>query len=472
MPYTHRKEGNKNCVYKKDGGAKVGCTKGDVKKYLAALYANANESIEQPQSFITKIKTYRFPYKEFNKKMLNDYIPMWKEEYGDLAKINEMVARHVLYQISEDIFGGVNEIEFFNETKNPTNHFQMGTYLGEFNLSTNPFIYVDNKHKVISKNTKIVVLNSDYDDIAILKENELKGGKADKLTIKDIANKFNTSVDKIKAQIEKGIKVEMEHTSDKEKATEIATDHVSEFPDYYDRLDKMEGKAKKDWEAINENNKTLIKKLFRENINNPKKKRTLHESFVNGKTIINVDIQPEYQKWITFNLTQWVKFINESSKSNRIVFLYNGEDTLGMVSLSDYQMWLIDLGIDESIIDSAIFYDKGYAFFRYCMDNSIDENDVAQLVRFMISHNINDSRDIDEEMWNQFMEATNNSLEDIRGLLENADDMISIPDLMDFLGKFSNIVLTGGGINECLKEVEIALLAMDKPFNILNQFTY
>lgn len=185
-----------------------------------------------------------------------------------------------------------------------------------------------------------------------------------------------------------------------------------------------------------------------------------------------MDIQPEYQKWITFNLTQWVKFINESSKSNRIVFLYNGEDTLGMVSLSDYQMWLIDLGIDESIIDSAIFYDKGYAFFRYCMDNSIDENDVAQLVRFMISHNINDSRDIDEEMWNQFMEATNNSLEDIRGLLENADDMISIPDLMDFLGKFSNIVLTGGGINECLKEVEIALLAMDKPFNILNQFTY
>jgi hypothetical protein len=44
MPYTHRKVGDKQCVYKKDGGAKVGCTKGSVEKYLAALHANANES--------------------------------------------------------------------------------------------------------------------------------------------------------------------------------------------------------------------------------------------------------------------------------------------------------------------------------------------------------------------------------------------------------------------------------------------
>jgi len=45
------------------------------------------------------------------------------------------------------------------------------------------------------------------------------------------------------AQIEKGIKVELEHTGDKEKAREIAKDHLTEIPDYYDRLDKMEGEA-------------------------------------------------------------------------------------------------------------------------------------------------------------------------------------------------------------------------------------
>jgi hypothetical protein len=43
MPYTVKGK----CVYKKDGGDKVGCTKGSVKKYLAALYANADESVTE-----------------------------------------------------------------------------------------------------------------------------------------------------------------------------------------------------------------------------------------------------------------------------------------------------------------------------------------------------------------------------------------------------------------------------------------
>jgi hypothetical protein len=141
MPYTVKR----NCVYKKDGGAKVGCTKGSVKKYLAALYANTDES-----------------------------------------------------------------------------------------------------------------------------ENKLKGGKSDKLSLQQIADKFDVSLEKIKAQLEKGVGVEMEHTTDKEKATEIATDHISEFPDYYDRLNKMEKKAVKDFKSsdITENTKTLIKRLIRENLNN------------------------------------------------------------------------------------------------------------------------------------------------------------------------------------------------------------
>lgn len=144
MPYKVKGK----CVYKKDGGTKVGCTKGSVDKYLAALHANANESID------------------------------------------------------------------------------------------------------------------------LTEENKLVGGKSDKLSLKDIADKFDVPVTSIKKQIEKGIKVEMEHTSDKEKAREIATDHVSEFADYYDRLGKMENKASKDWKVkdVTENTKTLIKRLIRENI--------------------------------------------------------------------------------------------------------------------------------------------------------------------------------------------------------------
>ena len=101
-------------------------------------------------------------------------------------------------------------------------------------------------------------------------ENKLKGGKADKLTPKKIADKFDIEVKDVKKQIEYGTCVECEHTKDKEKAKEIATDHVSEFPDYYNRLDKMEKQAEKHWgkkEKTNES-KSLIKKLLRENLEN------------------------------------------------------------------------------------------------------------------------------------------------------------------------------------------------------------
>lgn len=45
----------------------------------------------------------------------------------------------------------------------------------------------------------------------------------------------------------KGTKVELEHTSDERVAKEIAKDHLSEDPKYYDKLAKMEeSKGKKD----------------------------------------------------------------------------------------------------------------------------------------------------------------------------------------------------------------------------------
>lgn len=97
-------------------------------------------------------------------------------------------------------------------------------------------------------------------------KNTIKGGKADKMTAKDIADKFDVSVNKIKTQIKKGVKVEKEHTDDNEKAKEIAMDHVTEFPDYYDRLHKMEKEAEKEWGGVKETQRNLIKNLLRENL--------------------------------------------------------------------------------------------------------------------------------------------------------------------------------------------------------------
>ena len=42
-----------------------------------------------------------------------------------------------------------------------------------------------------------------------------------------------------------GMKIEMEHTNDKKMAERISLDHLTEMPDYYTRLKKMESEAEK-----------------------------------------------------------------------------------------------------------------------------------------------------------------------------------------------------------------------------------
>jgi len=66
----------------------------------------------------------------------------------------------------------------------------------------------------------------------INKEN-LKGGKADNLSIKDIAKIHNVSPEAIEKEIEIGMEVEREHTNSKSKQKEIAKDHAVEDDKYY-----------------------------------------------------------------------------------------------------------------------------------------------------------------------------------------------------------------------------------------------
>jgi hypothetical protein len=75
-------------------------------------------------------------------------------------------------------------------------------------------------------------------------------------------------------------------------------------------------------------------------------------------------------------------------------------------------------------------------------------------------------------MWDDYMDKSNHSSEDLRELLEISDDLITIPDLMDFVKYYNSIILLGGGVTECLKEVEIALNALDKDYEIYDNFTY
>ena len=78
-------------------------------------------------------------------------------------------------------------------------------------------------------------------------DNNIPGGKADNLTLVDIAKKYagdyydyRNVLEIVKKQLKKGIKIELEHTSDIKLAAEIAKDHIFEDLHYYEKLAKIE----------------------------------------------------------------------------------------------------------------------------------------------------------------------------------------------------------------------------------------
>ena len=77
-------------------------------------------------------------------------------------------------------------------------------------------------------------------DSTTVAPNNLPGGLSQYATIGDLAQMHKLPINRIIQQILKGVKVEMEHTTDADIAMEIAFDHVYEDPQYYDKLSSIE----------------------------------------------------------------------------------------------------------------------------------------------------------------------------------------------------------------------------------------
>lgn len=72
-------------------------------------------------------------------------------------------------------------------------------------------------------------------------EEVIKGGLSSGMSLEDLAKKHDVDLDVIKSELEKGINVEKEHTDNEDMAKEIAMDHLTEDPNYYTKLQSIEG---------------------------------------------------------------------------------------------------------------------------------------------------------------------------------------------------------------------------------------
>lgn len=197
---------------------------------------------------------------------------------------------------------------------------------------------------------------------------------------------------------------------------------------------------------------------------------------VENKTLLVIDIQPTYQRWISFSVFTFINFINYNFKKfNKIIFFFNGPE-MGYEDEWEFKTWLLDNGLEQEVleIDNIDFFDKGYNFFRTCIDAGIYEEDTVNFLKFMINKEIWDSREVEKEDWDEFVELYPDTII-LRYFLEGNEDNIWIPDLLEYISDNipdNDILICGGGQYECLKEVEIALQVLDKDYDILKEFIY
>lgn len=71
-------------------------------------------------------------------------------------------------------------------------------------------------------------------------EDKIPGGLADGMTLEDLANYHETTIDDLIEKVSDGVNAEMEHTTEISIAIEIAMDHIYEDLNYYNKLKKIE----------------------------------------------------------------------------------------------------------------------------------------------------------------------------------------------------------------------------------------
>lgn len=128
--------------------------------------------------------------------------------------------------LTENIFrpGSENYIEMWGKVREMFNEGLINLTSGERKLLTETELGTWGEY-----NSKKVPLDFIFEDI-------IPGGLAAGMTPRDLANYHDVELPEIQAQLKKGIRVEMEHTTDPKTAAEIAMDHIYEDYKYYEKL--------------------------------------------------------------------------------------------------------------------------------------------------------------------------------------------------------------------------------------------
>lgn len=191
------------------------------------------------------------------------------------------------------------------------------------------------------------------------------------------------------------------------------------------------------------------------------------EARLSNNNLIVVDIQPLYENYIKFSLIEYVEYLYKVIKSgHRVLYYYNGDSIGSEDDSSSIVSWLVSflgyiddgLDVDEyyfTILHGCEFIDKGYGFLRDLMDSGYSESEIIKIVRYMVMNRIVDSRDIPD------------------GIFDIGSNNIFLPSFsIAKLKEYSGSYLIGGGMNECLKEVQLIANALNIRVTLMKKFIF
>lgn len=129
----------------------------------------------------------------------------------------------------------------------------MGKLKGEGDLEA----WVQSKITKAAEYLDTVADHLSYGEDDTVRKSEVKEGFKGHKSVEEIAKKHKVSPSIIQKQLEMGMKVEHEHTTDNDAAMDIALQHLDEIPNYYSKLKKVE-KVKEDIEILDANGNLFV----------------------------------------------------------------------------------------------------------------------------------------------------------------------------------------------------------------------
>ncbi len=187
----------------------------------------------------------------------------------------------------------------------------------------------------------------------------------------------------------------------------------------------------------------------------------------NQNSVILVDFQPAYDTGdmqYKEAIANAVSYINK--KQPRVTAFYNGAD-IGIEDTASEVFWhYVDNGLNEELEHLFTFKEKSYAWLRNWMDEGIDPSIIIKVIRYLVMHDLNDSREIDDEAWLALVG------EDFE-YYKDREMHIYLPDIsISKLKALSGSLLGGGGKHECLKEIQLLLNAFNIKYKLVQEWIY